>query len=346
MKRQGELYEKVCRFENILDAYMKARKGKRYKPEILEFTNRLEDNLIDIQSQLKEHSYKPGPYHKFKVYEPKERQIMALPFPDRVVQHALNNIIEPIFETSWIYHSYACRAGKGMHKASTALTHWLYDLHRIHGDGVYCLKADIAKYFRTIDHAALRGIVRKKIKCPDTLWLLDLLIAHSGEDAADSGIPVGNLISQLFANTYLGEMDKYIKEGLRVHHYMRYMDDFIILSGDKMYLRGVLADIERFLTRELRLELNPKTCIFKAKQGIDYVGYRQWHTHKLIRKSSIKRVTRRIKKFKERYAQGEIDIKAADRSIQSWLGHISHADTYGIRNKILSGIVLRRNPQQ
>ena len=343
MKRHGQLYEKVCTFENILDAYKKARRNKRYKGDVLEFTSLLEENLIDIQNQLTRRTYTPGEYKKFKVFEPKERQIMALPFPDRVVQHALNTIIEPLFDKGFIFHSYACRNGKGSHEASRRLSHWLYDLNEQHGRNVYCLKADISKYFSSIDHRVLKGIIRTRIKCPDTLWLCDMIIDHNGGGTPGKGIPVGNLTSQLFANIYLTELDKYMKEELKIHYYMRYMDDFLVLSDDKAYLREILAKTENFLNNVLLLKLNPKTCIFKITQGIDFVGYRHWHTHKLIRKSSIKRITRKIKKFTEQYAAGEIDFDDINPCIQSWLGHIQHADTYGIRRKILSELVLQRN---
>jgi retron-type reverse transcriptase len=311
---------------------------------VLEFTDQLEENLINIQNHLIWKSYAPGAYKKFIVYEPKKRQIMALPFPDRVVQHALNNIVEPIFDKAFFFHSYACRKGKGMHEASINLSHWLHGLHQMHGERVYCLKADISKYFASIDHETLRRVMRKKIKCPDTLWLIDLVIAHNGGETEGKGIPVGNLTSQLFANAYLGELDKFVKEGLRVRYYMRYMDDFVVLSHDKAYLRGALAMIAQFIVDDLRLQLNPKTAIFKARQGVDFVGYRHWHTHKLIRKSSIKRITRKIRLFNKQHASGKLSVCHANRSIQSWLGHIGHADTHGIRSKILNMILSESPP--
>lgn len=312
---------------------------------MLAFTAGLEENLITIQNQLTQKTYTPGEYRKFFVYEPKQRQIMALPFPDRVVQHALNNIIEPLFDKAWIYHSYACRKNKGMHKASETLSHWLYDFNLRYGSDVYCLKADISKYFWTIDHDVLKTLIRRKIKCPDTLWLIDLIINHNGGAGVNMGIPVGNLTSQLFANEYLNVLDRYVKEGLRLHYYMRYMDDFIILSEDKRCLKDALADIERFLADKLRLKLNPKTGIFKVTQGVNYVGYRHWHTHKLIRKSSIKRVTRKIRKFNAAYTRGEANVEKFNKSLQSWLGHIGHADTYRIRGRIISGIALSQSPE-
>jgi len=341
MKRAGNLFEKIYEFDNIHRAYLKARRCKRYRGEILRYTERLEENLINIQNHLIWQSYQPGEYRFFIVTEPKERQIQALPFNDRVVQHALNNVIEPVLERAFIYHSYACRKGKGAHIASEHLSRWLYDLHVQHGEAVYCLKADISKYFHSIDHDALKRIIRRKIKCKRTLWLIDKIIDHNGL-GTHTGIPVGNLTSQVFANVYLHELDSYVKETLREHYYMRYMDDFVLLSHDKESLRRTLADIEGFLWETLKLRLNPKTYIFKVKQGVDFIGYRHWCTHKKVRKGSVKRIRKKIKRFIERYATGAIDFQTVNKSIQSWLGHIKHADTFNLRNKILSSIVLVR----
>ncbi len=342
MKRKGNLFEQIYDFENIYKAYLKARRNKRYRHEVLKFSAILEENIINIQNHLIWKSYTCGEYRQFIVSEPKERLIMALPFSDRVVQHALINVIEPIFENMFIYHSYACRKNKGAHVASKHLTKWLYDLHLQNGDSVYCIKADISKYFQNIDHDTLKRIIRHKIKCEGTLWLMDKIIDHSGYEDIHVGIPVGNLTSQLFANVYLNELDKFIKEELHIKHYMRYMDDFIILSNDKAYLRSVLALIEDFLSKRLKLRLNPKTYIFKVKNGVDFVGYRHWHSHKKVRKSNIKRIRRKIRLFIKRYSDGKIDFNTVNKSMQSWLGHIKHADTYNIRKTILDSVVLTR----
>ena len=335
MKRSGNLYPFIYDFANIDLAYLKARKCKRYRTEVLRFTQHREENIINIQNHLIWKSYEPKPYKKFKVYEPKERQIMALPFTDRVVQHAINNILEPIFERGFIYHSYACRDGKGMHAASQTLSQWLYNLSSQNGTKqIYCLKADVSKYFNSIDHDVLKRIIRKRIKCKDTLWLIDLIIDHNGEQGSRTGIPVGNLTSQLFANAYLNELDQFVKHKLKIKYYMRYMDDFLIISEDRHYLKWVWEVIKNFIETELRLTLNPKTAIFPAKNGIDFVGYRHWSTHKKLRKSSIKRIRKKIKK----YNGGAVTEERFKKSMQSWLGHISHADTYKLKHKILESV--------
>ena len=270
-------------------------------------------------------------YHYFKVYEPKERQIMALPFYDRVVQHAINNVLEPIFDKRFISQSYACRKGKGMHAASDTLKEWLYEWNKYHPDQpLYAIKADIHHYFQSIDHAVLKTEIRKVIKDAGVLALLDRIIDHNGNMPDGVGIPVGNLTSQLFANIYLDALDQFIKHELGVEAYIRYMDDFVILSPDKEQLRNWLARIEQFLREELKLEFNPKTTILAAKNGIDFVGYKHRATHRKVRKDSIKRIKRTIKKCES----GKITKEQLQKSIQSWTGHAGHADSYNLRKKI------------
>lgn len=276
-------------------------------------------------------AYAPSKYHYFKVYEPKERQIMALPFYDRVVQHAINNVLEPIFDKRFISQSYACRKGKGMHAASDTLKEWLYEWNKYHPDQpLYAIKADIHHYFQSIDHAVLKTEIRKVIKDAGVLALLDRIIDHNGNMPDGVGIPVGNLTSQLFANIYLDALDQFIKHELGVEAYIRYMDDFVILSPDKEQLRNWLARIEQFLREELKLEFNPKTTMLAAKNGIDFVGYKHRATHRKVRKDSIKRIKRTIKKCES----GKITKEQLQKSIQSWTGHAGHADSYNLRKKI------------
>lgn len=288
-------------------------------------------NLDKVREDILNLAYEPSEYHYFKVYEPKERQIMALPFYDRVVQHAINNVLEPIFDKRFISQSYACRKGKGMHAASDTLKEWLYEWNKYHPDQpLYAIKADIHHYFQSIDHAVLKTEIRKVIKDAGVLALLDRIIDHNGNMPDGVGIPVGNLTSQLFANIYLDALDQFIKHELGVEAYIRYMDDFVILSPDKEQLRSWLARIEQFLREELKLEFNPKTTILAAKNGIDFVGYKHRATHRKVRKDSIKRIKRTIKKCES----GKITKEQLQKSIQSWTGHAGHADSYNLRKKI------------
>lgn len=327
MKRHSKLYEQIFDFANLESAYRKARRCKRYRNEVMRYSANLEENLINLQNHLIWHSYRQGEYRMFTVLEPKKRQISALPFRDRVAQHAINNIVEPLFDRRFYFHSYACRKDKGMHKASETLTTWIYNLS-FDGKPLYALKADIHQYFKSIDHERLKRIVRRGIKDRETLWLLDLIIDSGGEGG--TGIPVGNLTSQLFANIFLDVLDKHVKETLRVKYYIRYMDDFVILSHDKAHLRELWRDIEAFLLSELGLHLNPKTTIVNSKNGIDFCGYRHFKDHKKVRKSSVKRMRKRIK----RYRKGRISEERLQKSLQSWLGHVQHADSFTLRGRV------------
>lgn len=210
--RRITLLEAMGDYGNVQKAYNKARKCKRHRKDVLIFTKDKEENLDKVREDIINLAYEPSKYHYFKVYEPKERQIMALPFYDRVVQHAINNVLEPIFDKRFISQSYACRKGKGMHAASDTLKEWLYEWNKYHPDQpLYAIKADIHHYFQSIDHAVLKTEIRKVIKDAGVLALLDRIIDHNGNMPDGVGIPVGNLTSQLFANIYLDALDQFIK---------------------------------------------------------------------------------------------------------------------------------------
>ena len=214
--------------------------------------------------------------------------------------------------------------------ASDTITKWMRNMS-FDGKPLYALKGDIHHYFQSIDHEVLKGLLRRIFKDKDLLWLLNSIIDSTG---TDTGIPVGNLTSQLFANLYLNELDRFVKETLHVRRYIRYMDDFVILSDDKQYLRDALRRIEGFLLGNLHLKMNPKTAILNAKNGIDFCGYIHWFDHKKVRKTCIRRMRQAIKA----YRKGKISEERLQKSVQSWLGHISHADTYGLRERILRSI--------
>lgn len=331
MKRHGDLYRKIYDFANLENAYKKARKNKRYRNEVLKYTENLEENLITLQNNLIWKSYMQGEQRIFYVIEPKKRTISALPFRDRVAHHAINNVIEPIFDKRFYAHSYACRAGKGTHAASETLTKWIRNLY-FEGKPLYALKADIKSYFHSVDHERLKKLLRRVIKDADALWLLDLIVDSGGEGGR--GIPVGNLTSQLFANIYLDTLDKYVKERLCVKWYLRYMDDFVILSHSKKELHALWVDIEGFLFTELGLLLNPKTTIINAKHNVDFCGYRHYRDHRKIRKRSVKSMRKKIKAL----YNGKMSKEAFGKSLQSWLGHIKHGDTFNLQKKILAQI--------
>ncbi|MDO9513856.1 MAG: reverse transcriptase domain-containing protein [Elusimicrobiota bacterium] len=326
-KTYKNLFEKVYEFGNLYDGYLKARKNKRYREDVLCFSSNLEGNLTKLLKDIKNETYRPGKYHRFNVYEPKKRRIHSLPFRDRIVQHALNNIIEPVFEKIFIYDSYACRKEKGTHRGVLRLSHFLRSV----SSSAYCFKADIASYFPSVVHDILRREIADKIVDKRLLSLIDIIIfSHSLPNRAGCGLPVGNLTSQLFANIYLNKLDYFVKHELKVHYYIRYVDDFIILDEDKKKLADLKEKIAEFLEKDLALKLNKKSSIFPAKQGVDFLGYRVWGTHRLLRKSSIKRMKKRIKFAKENPEM----IPDLRRSLISWRGHCRYADTFNLMRKI------------
>jgi retron-type reverse transcriptase len=289
VKRVGNLWPTLTSFENLLRAAEKARKGKRFRPAVAAFHFDLEHQLWSLHDELSTKSYRPGGYRSFFLCEPKKRQISAAPYRDRVVHHALTNVLEPIFERSFIPDSYACRKGKGTHAAVDRCQQFARRFR-------YVLKADIQKFFPSLDHEILKGLVAGKVKDPDVLWLVGRIIDHSnpqepvqdwfpGDDLFTPGqrrrgIPIGNQTSQFFANVYLDPLDHFAKDRLQVGGYVRYVDDFLVFADDKKQLADVQRRIAEFLTR-LRLRLHPtKNVVFPVRQGIGSLGYRVFPMHR------------------------------------------------------------------
>jgi retron-type reverse transcriptase len=316
------LFERIYDYENLYQAYLLARRQKRYRGQVLNFTYNLEDNLIQLQNELVWKTYKVSPYRQFKVYEPKERLISALPFRDRVVQHAICRVIEPVSEKKMLYDSFACRTGQGSLKAANRLSFFMGKA----GTQRY-LKCDVKKYFQSINIPTLKEIVRTYIDDPDVLWILDMVL----DSAVGSGVPIGNLLSQLFANVYLNELDFYMKVKLRTKYYIRYMDDVIILDTSKEKLRVTQSVIEEFLEKKLALRLNDKTRIGKTSDGIEFVGFRIFLHNRLIKKQSIGRMNNKYRAWK----RGKIPDERYLRSIGSWVGHAKGTACHELVEKVL-----------
>lgn len=325
----NHLYPKIYDFKNLHLAYLRALRGKRYRRDALEFSLNLEENLIILQNELIWKTYKPSCFREFYVYDPKKRLIHAPTFKDRVIHHALCNIIEPLFERKFIYDSYACRKGKGTHAAVLRTQKFMRKIKA--KNSFYVLKADISKYFPSINHDILKQIIRKTITCKDTLWLIDSII-----DQHKEGLPLGALTSQLFANVYLDSFDHFVKDMLGIKYYLRYMDDFVIMHEDKGFLKLMLIELEGFLLNHLALKLNPKTSIFPYAHGIDFCGYRIWPTHILPRKRNVKRARKRLQKLVKLYRDRHISFKRVKSSIVSFIGYMKHCNGYKSLSCILS----------
>lgn len=351
-KRVGNIYLPNCDYSSLYHAYRKAAKGKRYRSDVLHFTNNLEGNLLSLLEDLQNHTYTVGDYREFYVYEPKKRLIMALPFRDRVAQWWVYSILYPIFDATFIEDSYACRKGKCQKAAADKLKSMLKQTE-VMGGRWYYLKLDIAKYFYRIYHDKLLEIIRRKIKDPDMLRLLEKIIKGDGtncfglsicenvEDAvrlSDRGMPIGNLTSQLLANVYLNELDQFCKKVLGTKFYIRYMDDVIILAKSKAELHEIKDRIEAFLEMELQLNLNKKTCIRPVSMGIQFVGLHIWSTHRTVRKSTSLRIKRRLKVAAKRYKAGKITYEKYNSTLQSYLGMTKHNDCYRFKLQLLADV--------
>ena len=321
MKRHGNLFHQIVEQDNIYLGYRLARKGKTWQDTIKVFEDDLENNLEQIHNSLISHTFTTSKYETFVVYEPKRRLIYKLPFnPDRIVQHALMNIVEPIWESFFIPDSYACRKGKGIHAGSKRTMEFIRKV----GKEGYCLKMDISKFYPSIHHDILFNIIKRKIKCQDTLNLLeDIIYSLKG----GYNVPVGNYTSQWLGNLYLNELDQFAKHELKVQHYIRYCDDFILFHPDKRFLHFVAASIEDFLADTLNLKLS-KNRVFPVSQGIDFLGYRHFPNYILLRKSSAQRIKRRIKKLPRLLASKNISPLQFQSSIASTKGWLQWCNSF------------------
>ena len=350
MKRYGNLYPAIIDFENLLASAYRARRGKRYRPDVAAFHFQLEEELLTLRNELQARTYQPGPYRAFYIQDPKRRLISAAPYRDRVVHHALCRIIEPIFERGFIHDSYANRLGKGTHAALDRATYFARRYP-------YALKCDIEKYFPTIDHAILLDLIARKIKCRDTLWLIERIISNSnpqeevqryfpGDDLFTPyqrrrGIPIGNLTSQFFANVYLDGLDHFIQERLGQSAYVRFADDFVIFAEERQTLRSLLPDLEHYLDG-LRLRLHPAKChVVPVRDGVPFLGWQVFPDHRRLRRRTGVRFQRKLKELVLDHAAGRISRDRVRASVMSWIGHLKYGDTYGLRRKLFGAAVFR-----
>jgi retron-type reverse transcriptase len=351
MKTYTNLYASICSFENLLAAAKKAQKGKRFQENVGRFNVNLENELVRLQGELLEKTYQPGGYRSFLIYEPKERMISAAPYRDRVVHHALCNVIAPLFERTFIYDSYANRVGKGTHRA-------ILRYQEFCRKNKFALKCDVKKFFPSIDLEILKTEIRRTIACPDTLWLINRIIDGSNEQEPvieyfpgddlftpferRKGLPIGNLTSQFFANVYLNRFDHFVKEKLRCKFYLRYVDDAVALENDKDWLWEVKREMEGYL-EPFRLRLHEHKCqVRRTDQGVTFLGFRVFPEFRLLKRENVVRARRRLRRLQAQYATGELSLDEVTRSVHGWLGHAGFGDTYRLREKIFEEHPFRR----
>ena len=321
MKTYNNIWDEIISFENIYAAYRRAAKCKYYRPEVLQFTQNLEENLIEIQNQLIWNRYTPSPPRQFYVYEPKKRLITAPAFRDRIVHHAICAVIEPIIDRRFIYDSYACRTGKGNIAAVKRLQSFAQRAKSEYGE-YYVFKGDIKSFFPSIQHDVLKRIIRRVISDIRVLEILDVFIDSSGY----IGLPIGALLSQLLANLVLDALDHFVKEDNHYKYYLRYMDDFVIFTRSSLEAREAGEKVSAFVTDVLGLTMNPKSGVIKGACGIKFCGFRVWPSHILPAKPAFKRAVRRLKKMARLHNEGEIPLERARSSLMAFLGHYKHCN--------------------
>jgi retron-type reverse transcriptase len=340
MKVYKNFFEKIICLENLFSAWDNFKSGKMKKPDVLKFEWELEKNIFQIYRDLKNKKYKHSPYFSFNICDPKPRNIHKAVVRDRVVHHAIFNVLNPIFEASFIANSFSCRIGKGTHKGVNTLSRVIRKTSKNFTQPCFILKCDIRKFFDSVDHKILIKILERKIKDKDAIWLLKEIVgsfsSRNSLPGQSKGIPLGNLTSQLFANIYLNNFDQFIKHKLKIKNYLRYTDDFVIIEQDKDKLREYLFSIQAFLGNNLALQLHPKKVfIRKYQQGIDFLGYIVLPHYQLVRTKTRRRIFKKFKKRIEEYQKGIIEKQSLGQSLQSYLGVFSHANAYRLSQELI-----------
>jgi RNA-directed DNA polymerase len=344
--RHNDLFGRIASFQVLHAAARRAIKGKRKKPGAASFFANLERELLALERQLRDGSYRPGRYVAFEVNEPKKRIVSAAPFRDRVVHHALCAVVEPIFERGFIDHSFANRIGKGTHRAIA-----VYERYRERN--AHVLRCDIFRYFPAIDHAILKSAFRRRIACRPTLALLDLIVDASNPQEPVSlyfegddlfapfqrrrGLPIGNLTSQFFANLYLDGFDHFVTEVLRAP-YLRYVDDFALFHDDPAVLAQWRLRIEHYLAGR-RLKLHPrKTVILPCSAPAQFLGF-ELHAdgRRRLPEDNVRRFRNRLRGLRDRWRAGTINLDDVDARVSAWIAHAEHADTWRLRQTIFRG---------
>jgi retron-type reverse transcriptase len=347
MKRQGKLWSRVCSFSNLVAAHRKARRGKRSRPDVAAFELDLEANLLGLLEELRSGSYRPGECRTFRICDPKPRTIAASLYRDRVVHHALLNVLEPMFDRRMVPDSYACRKGKGTHKALDRFT-FFARRHAVLWHG------DIVRFFPSIRHDALRALLRRILKDDRVLRLCDDIIDAGAKPEPvpgllprdgflplafpSRGLPIGSLTSQWFANLYLDPFDRFVKERLRVPAYVRYCDDFVLFGNSRRQVETWRDESVRFL-REFGLAVHENRLqVHRTARGDRFLGFRVFPDRRLLVRENARRARKRIRRLVARARRGMVPWRAVRASVVSWIAHAAHGDTWRLRAGVLSSL--------
>jgi retron-type reverse transcriptase len=327
MKRKSSLYCLIPTPENLCLAFRKAAKGKETRQEVIAFRRDFETNIQKLREQLLKNEPDVGHYRFFCIRDPKQRQICAASFPERVLHHAVMNIFEPVLESYAIYDSYACRKDKGAHKA-------LKKAQKYAGNHLWYLKLDIRKYFDSIDHGIMIRLLSRRIK-DKKLMLLFQTILETYHTEPGKGVPIGNLISQHLANFYLGCFDHWIKEERRIRAYLRYMDDFVLFGHNKAYLKSELEGIRQFLKEKLSLELKDNIQLNRCSRGIPFLGYRVFPGKILLSPRSRQRFSRKFREYEKNRISGRWSSEEMIRHMEPLIAFTKTADSKGLRRYVI-----------
>jgi len=316
-------YFDIVRFENFLMTWERFLRGKKYKKDVMAFGARLADNLADLHRSFVDFSYEHGPYSAFNISDPKPRNIHKAIVRDRVLHHLIYKELYPYFDEKFIYDSYSCRRNKGTHRAINRFRYFACKVSKNNSRTCYVLKCDIRKFFASIDHKVLVKILQRHIQDGDILWLIEKVIFSFHSSQPDIGLPLGNLTSQLLVNIYMHEFDMFIKQELRIKYYIRYADDFIILSEDRKYLEDSLPKISEFLEKELKLTLHDEKVYIKTyASGVDFLGWVHFPYHRQIRTTTKRKIIKKLSGY------------AARQSVVSYKVLLWHGNTYKLQKRL------------
>ena len=322
--RSDIAYDDIISPDNLLGAWKEFLRGKRNRKDVQEFQLHLMDNILDLHQDLKNKTYTHGKYEAFNISDPKPRHIHKAGVRDRLLHHAIYRQLYPLFDTKFIFHSYSCRKNKGTHKALDAFTEVAQKESNNHTRTCWVLKCDIKKFFASIDQKVLLSILEKHVSDREVLWLLERIITSFSTDHG-KGLPLGNLTSQLLVNVYMNEFDQFVKHTLKAKYYVRYADDFVVLSQNKEYLLDVLKDIKVFLEDKLLLQLHPKkVSISTVASGVDFLGWVHFLHHRVLRTVTKKRTQR-----------GVIGKDMDSLTVKSYLGLLKHGNAYRLQKGIV-----------
>ncbi|MFH1668279.1 MAG: reverse transcriptase domain-containing protein [Candidatus Komeilibacteria bacterium] len=332
-------FDDIISLENLFSSWNEFKRGKEKRIDVQEFTLNLEDNIFDLNKKLSSGKYQHSNYISFYICDPKLRHINKATISDRVVHHALMRIIEPVFERIFIFDSYSSRKSKGTHRAISRFKKFAWKLSHNNTKAVWVLKCDVRKFFNSVNHDILCRLIRDKVDDKKTIILIENIIC-SFQNEKCCGIPLGNVTSQLFSNIYLNELDQFIKHVLKVKYYIRYVDDFVILSRDEKYLYDALSKIDKFLHAKLRLFLHDrKVSIRQWHKGVDFLGYIIFPHHTVIRTRTKKRILKRIREKQYQMILGSVSEDSFRETLQSYFGVLHHCRSRQVK-KDMEAIIL------